>query len=187
MTDTATTTATRTWTIDLAHSMVEFSVKHMMFSTVKGLFTDFSGTIELDDQDIANSSVDVVIQAASIDTRDEGRNAHLKSADFFDVETYPTITFKSTSVEPKDDEEFNVTGDLTLHGVTKPVVLKVEQTGRGMSPFGFEVAGFSAKTKISRKDFGLNWNAALETGGVLVGDEIKISIEIEAVPATPAE
>ncbi|MGI8485718.1 MAG: YceI family protein [Thermomicrobiales bacterium] len=185
MTDTITSVST--WNIDKAHSAVEFAVKHMMFSTVKGRFTEFTGTIKLDDQNLANSSVSVEIQTDSVDTHDDGRNTHLKSADFFSAEKHPLITFNSTSVEPGKGDEFKVTGDLSINGVTKSVVLNVEQTGRGMSPFGFEVAGFSATTKISRKEFGLEWNAALETGGVLVGDDIKISIEVEANPAVAPE
>jgi len=172
-----------TWNLDKAHTSIEFAVKHMMFSTVKGRFGEFSGTISLDDQNLANSSVQVEIQTASVDTRDPGRDTHLKSADFFEAEKFPAITFVSTKVEPGKNDEFKVTGDLTVHGMTKPVVLDVEKTGRGKSPFGFEVAGFSATTKISRKEFGLEWNAALESGGVLVGDDIKISIEVEATPA----
>ncbi|MGB3329589.1 MAG: YceI family protein [Thermomicrobiales bacterium] len=178
------TTATATaYTIDAAHSSVEFAVKHMVFSTAKGRFNDFAGTINLDEGDLANSSVNVTIQAASIDTRDEGRNGHLKSADFFDVENYPTITFTSTAVKVTGDGEFNVTGDLTIRGVTKSVVLKAERTGEGVNPWGVKVVGFAAETKINRKDFDLNWNAALEAGGVLVADDVKISIEVEANPA----
>ncbi len=177
MTDTATTTTT--WTIDPSHSVVEFSVKHMMFATVKGRFTEVAGTISLDSANVANSSVDVTIGAASIDTRDEKRDEHLRSADFFDVETFPTLTFKSTSVEAKGDD-LKVTGDLTIHGVTKQVVLDSELNGQGVNPWGQQVISYSASTKINRKDYGLNWNTALESGGVLVSDEVKISIEIEA-------
>lgn len=181
-----TTTIVTPYVIDTAHSSVEFAIKHMVFSTAKGRFNQFSGTINLDEGDLANSSVNVTIDAASIDTRDEGRNGHLKSADFFDVETYPTITFVSTGVKVRGDSEFDVTGDLTIHGVTQSVVLKAEKTGEGVNPWGMKVAGFAATTKINRKDFGLNWNAALEAGGVLVADEVKISIEIEANPAPAA-
>ncbi len=183
MTDTQIRTGTSNWAIDASHSHVEFAVKHMMFSTVKGSFSGVSGTITLDEENIANSSVTVEIDASTINTRDEKRDAHLRSADFFDVEQYPTITFTSTKVEPNGDD-LRITGDLTMHGVTMPVVLEAEFTGRGMSPFGMEVIGYTAKTKINRSDFGLTWNAALETGGVLVGDEIKITIDIEAVPAS---
>jgi polyisoprenoid-binding protein YceI len=177
MTDTA--TATTTWTIDPSHSVVEFSVKHMMFATVKGRFTEVTGAINLDNKNVANSSVEVTIGAASIDTRDEKRDEHLRSADFFDAETYPTLEFKSTSVEAKGND-LKVTGDLTIHGVTKQVVLNTEFNGQGSNPWGQQVISYSASTKINRKDFGLNWNAALESGGVLVSDEVKIVIEIEA-------
>lgn len=177
MTDTA--TRTTVWTIDNAHSAVEFAVKHMMFATAKGRFGTVSGTIEIDNQDLANSSVDVTIDAASIDTRDEKRDGHLKSADFFDVENHPAITFKSTKVVP-DGNDLKVHGDLTIRGVTHPVVLDAEYNGQGVNPWGQQVISYSATTKINRKEYGLNWNAALETGGMLVGDDIKISIEIEA-------
>jgi len=177
------TTGVSTWSIDKAHSSIEFAVKHMVFSTAKGRFGEFSGEIVLDEANLANSSVSVTIDAASIDTRDEGRNGHLKSADFFDVENFPTLTFVSTSIAPKGGDEFEITGDLTIRGVTQSVVLKAEKTGQGVNPWGVPVVGFSATTKLSRKDFGLEWNAALETGGFLVGDEIKISLEVEANPA----
>ena len=182
MTDTQTRATTSTWTIDPSHSNVEFAVKHMMFTTVKGSFEGVSGTITLDEANLANSSVSVEIDASTINTRDQKRDAHLRSGDFFNVEQFPTITFVSTRVEPQGDR-LKVTGDLTMHGVTREVVLDAEMTGRGMSPFGFEVMGYEATTKLNREDFGLTWNAALETGGVLVGNEIKISIDIEAVPA----
>ncbi len=177
MTDTV--TATTVWTIDNAHSAVEFAVKHMMFATAKGRFGTVSGTISLDNENVANSSVDVTIDATSIDTRDEKRDGHLKSADFFDVENHPVITFKSTQVEPKGDD-LKVTGDLTIRGVTQPVVLDAEFNGQGTNPWGAQVISYSATTKINRKEFGLTWNASLETGGVLVGEDVKISIEIEA-------
>lgn len=182
MTDTQ--TAVSTWTIDPSHSQVEFTVKHMMFSKVKGSFTRFNGTINLDEQNISNSSVRVEIDPSSIDTRDAKRDEHLRSADFFSTDQNTTMTFVSTSVERDGDDDLKIAGDLTMNGVTKPVVLKAEFEGRGMSPFGMEVLGYSAKTKISRKDFNINWNATLETGGVLVGDEVAINLEIQAVPAT---
>jgi polyisoprenoid-binding protein YceI len=171
---------TTTWQIDTAHSVVEFAVKHMMFATAKGRFGQFSGDIVFDPADIAGSSVHVEIDVKSIDTRDEKRDGHLLSPDFFDAENYPTITFKSTRVEPTGDSEFKVYGDLTIHGITHEAVLNAEFTGQGKNPWGQEVIGFSATTKFKRSDFGLEWNAALETGGVLVGDEVKIAIEIEA-------
>jgi polyisoprenoid-binding protein YceI len=173
--------APTTWTIDPVHSHVEFAVKHLMISTVKGRFADVEGTVVIDEGNPANSRVEVQIAAASVDTREAQRDAHLRSADFFDAETHPYLTFASTRVEPKGDGEFTVYGDLTIRGVTRPVALEGEFLGTNKSPFGTTVAGFSAKTKLNRKDFGLNWNAALETGGVLVGDEIKISLEVEAV------
>ena len=175
------------WTIDGSHSSADFSVKHLMISTVKGSFSEVSGTIEFDDATPETSSVEATIQAASVHTRDERRDGHLRSADFFDVETYPTITFKSTSVEKVSDSEHKVTGDLTIHGVTKEVVLEVDYTGQAKSPFGDTRAGFTGKTNINRKDFGLNWNAALETGGVMVSDKVVITLDIEAIAVVPAE
>ncbi|MGH2530779.1 MAG: YceI family protein [Thermomicrobiales bacterium] len=179
------TTGTQTvYAIDPAHSLVEFSVKHMMFTTVKGRFADVSGRIAADEQNPANSSVEVTIDAASVDTRQEQRDAHLRSADFFDTETYPTITFRSTRVEPTGSDELKVYGDLTIHGVTREVALDTTFNGRGVNPWGAQVVGYSAATQINRKDFGLTYNAALETGGVLVGDTVKIALEIEATPPT---
>jgi polyisoprenoid-binding protein YceI len=169
-----------TWQIDTAHSVVEFAVKHMMFATAKGRFGQFSGTINYDPTNVAASNAEVEIDVKSIDTRDEKRDGHLLSPDFFDAENYPTITFTSTRVESTGDNGLKVYGDLSIHGVTKPAVLNAEVTGQGKNPWGQEVIGFSATTKFKRSDFGLEWNAALETGGVLVGDEVKIAIEIEA-------
>lgn len=180
MTETQAPPTTSTWSIDPAHSSVEFAVKHMMFATAKGRFSDVKGTITLDEQDPTNSKVDVEIAVASIDTRDEGRDTHLRSPDFFDAETFPTMTFQSTGVEPADDGTLRVTGTLQIRDVAKDVVLDATLNGRGASPFGPQVIGYSAATTINRKDFGLNWNAALEAGGVLVGEEVKISIDLEA-------
>ena len=180
--ETATIPQTRTvWAIDASHSTVEFGVKHMMFTTVKGRFAGVEGTIELDEQDVTRSRVEVAIDVASVDTRDEKRDAHLRSPDFFDAERFPTIAFRSTRVEPKGSGDLRVVGDLTIHGVTREVILDATRTGQGKNPWGMEVIGFEASTRISRKDFGLEWNVALETGGVLVGDEIKISLDIQAV------
>lgn len=179
-TGTESATGAQTWTIDPAHSLAEFGVRHMMVSTVKGRFKDVEGTLIIDDSDLSKSSVHVEIAAASIDTRDEKRDAHLRSADFLDADNYPTITFTSTKVEPRGANDLRVTGDLTIRGVTRPVELKATFNGRGKSPFGQEVIGYSATTSINRKDFGLVWNVGLETGGVLVGDEVKISLEVEA-------
>jgi polyisoprenoid-binding protein YceI len=179
-TATASTTGTTTvWTIDPSHSSVEFSVRHMMISTSKGRFSGVSGTITIDPDNLENSHVEVTIDPSTIDTSDEKRDAHLRSGDFFDVEKFPTITFKSTRVA-KDGDDYKVYGDLTILDVTKEVELKTEFHGQNKTPWGFDVIGFSASTKISRKDYGLNWNAALETGGFLVGDDIKINLEIEA-------
>jgi len=179
-TSTQTRGLTGTWTIDPTHSLVEFSGKHMMFTTVKGRFRDLAGTITLDEADQARSGVEVEIQAASIDSGVEQRDGHLRSADFLDVEQYPTITFISTSLQGSRDE-FTLTGDLTLHGVTRQVSLDVTLNGVGTNPYGKTVAGFSAETKISRKEWGLNWNVGLEAGGVLVSDQLKVSVEIQAV------
>lgn len=172
---------TTTWVIDASHSLAEFAVKHLMVSTVKGRFTELSGSIVLDEADLSRSSVDVTINAASVDTRDEKRDAHLRSADFFDIETYPAITFKSTRVEPRGKDRLDVTGELTIHGVTRSVVLDAGINGRVASPWGHQVSAFSAETTINRKDFDLGWNVALETGGVLVSDRVKITIDIEAI------
>jgi polyisoprenoid-binding protein YceI len=174
------------WTIDGSHSLAEFSVRHMMVSTVKGRFQKVSGNIVWDETNPAASSVEATIDATSITTHDEKRDGHLASADFFEVEKYPTITFKSTKVEAKHSDEFKVTGDLTMHGITKEVTLEVEYNGSGKNPWGMTVAGFTAKTSINRKDYGLNWNVALETGGMLVSDKINITLEVEAV-AAPVE
>jgi len=169
------------WQIDPAHTLVEFAVKHMMFTTVKGRFGGVHGTIVDDAADPSRSSVEVEIDAASIDTREEKRDAHLRSPDFLDVESYPTITFKSSRAEHAGPDRLRVVGDLTIHGTTREVVLDTTINGRGTNPFGLEVAGFTGETTINRRDFGLNWNMALEAGGVLVGDTVKILIEIEAV------
>jgi polyisoprenoid-binding protein YceI len=180
MSTTSTTTGTTTYVIDAAHSQVGFAVKHMMFSTVRGNFRGFEGTVVIDNDNPANSKVDVTIDVSTISTGDDRRDEHLRSADFFDVANYPTITFKSTLIDFKDAEDFTINGELTMHGVTQPVKIKAEQTGEGTNPWGVDVAGFEGSTKVNRKDFGLNWNANLEKGGVLVGEDIKISLELEA-------
>ena len=175
-----------TWQIDTAHSAAEFAVRHMMISTVKGHFAEVSGTVVIDEANPGASTVTVSIPVASIDTRDPKRDAHLKSADFFDAEKFPTITFVSTRVIGSIAGESKLVGNLTMHGVTREVTLDVEAAGRGKDPWGGQVAGFSARTKINRKDFGLEWNVALETGGVLVGEEVKISLEVEVKQLVPA-
>jgi len=178
MTDTATTTTT--WTIDSAHSVIEFAVKHMMFTTAKGRFQDFDGTITIDEQDVTNSIVDVTIKPGSISTQAEDRDNHLRGADFFDVETFPDVTFRGTSVESAGGDDLRVTGELTIRDVTRPVVLDAAFQGRGTNPWGQKVIGYEATTKFSRKAFGLGWNQALESGGVLVSDEVKLSLDIQA-------
>ena len=175
------------WKIDPAHSEINFTVRHMMISNVRGRFEAFTGTVEFDQQNPANSSVDVQIEAASINTRESQRDTHLRSADFFDAETYPHLTFKSKKVEVVDDSHGRILGDLTIRGATKEAVLDTEFNGMSQSPWGFSSAGFSATTKINRKDWGLGWNMALETGGVLVSDEIKINIDIEIIEEKVAE
>ena len=171
------------WTIDRAHSMIEFRVKHMMFTTVRGQFNDFDGKLRLDMDNPERSSVEGSIVVASLDTGDEGRDQHLRSADFFDVENEPRMTFRSTRIERTGDNEFKVHGSLTIRGTTRPIVWNVEAAELGNDPWGNPRWGFSAETKLNRKDFGLNWNVALETGGWLVSDEIKLSAEIQAVPS----
>ncbi|QLY25304.1 YceI family protein [Bdellovibrio sp. KM01] len=166
--------------IDPSHSSANFSIKHMMIAKVHGGFEKISGTLSLDSSDITKSVVEASIEAASINTREAQRDAHLKSADFFDVEKFPTITFKSKKVERVGEDELKVTGDLTIRDVTKEVVLEVEgPSAEHTDPWGNTKIGLSAKTKIKRKDFGLNWNAALEAGGVLVGDDVTISLDIQ--------
>jgi len=170
-----------TWSIDRAHSHVEFAVRHLMISTAKGRFTEVSGTVRSDDADPAKGEVDIAIDVASIDTREAQRDAHLRSADFFDAENFPTITFKSRRLSEVKGGRFKIVGDLTIHGVTREVVLDVTSEGRGKDPWGGERAGFNATTKIKRSDFGLTWNQLLETGGVAVGDDVKISVDVELV------
>jgi polyisoprenoid-binding protein YceI len=168
------------WQIDPAHSHVEFAVRHLMISTVKGAFGDVRGTVWVDENDGRAALVDITIQVASIDTRQEQRDAHLRSADFFDAERFPAITFRSRSVEGNHhDSKFRLAGDLTIRDVTREMVLDVVSEGRLTDPWGAERAGFSAQGKIDRTDFGLTWNQALEAGGVVVGNEVKISIEVE--------
>lgn len=169
------------WALDTAHTSVQFSAKHMMISTVRGHFGEVTGELQLDEKDFTKSALDVKIDLAGLTTRDEKRDAHLRSGDFFDVETYPTATFKSTRIEKTGTDTYKVTGDLTIRDITKEVVLDTDFEGFNTSPWGSQVLAFTANTKINRKDFNLNWNVALETGGVLVGDNIKIEIDVEAI------
>jgi polyisoprenoid-binding protein YceI len=157
-----------------------FQVRHLL-TKVRGRFSDFEGTVQFDDANPAQSSVNFTIQATSIDTSEADRDKHLRTADFFDVETFPTITFHSTRITSTGDGGYDVVGDLTIHGVTREVTLPVSHLGKAKDPWGNERMGFEAETTINRKDFGLSWNAALETGGFLVGDEVKIQLQIQAV------
>jgi len=176
-----------TWEIDSAHSGAHFSVRHLMIATVRGEFRKVAGTINMDEKDISKSSVEAVIDATTIDTREERRDNHLKSADFFDVAKFPTITFKSRSVTRQGEGKFKVAGDLTLHGVTKPVILDVEGlTNQVKDQRGNIKTGAAVTTKINRSDFGLTWNRAVETGGVAVSDEVGITIDLELVKKVPA-
>jgi polyisoprenoid-binding protein YceI len=171
------------WTVDQSHSSVGFEVKHMMVSKVKGQFETYTAEVEAADlTDLTSASIAFKFEVASINTRSEDRDNHLRSADFFDVENNPTIEFTSTNIT-KDGDEYRVTGDLTIKAVTKPVTFAVEFNGKGKNPWGVEVYGFEAEAKINREEFGLTWNAALETGGVLVGKDIKIKVELEVNPA----
>ena len=175
-----------TWQIDYTHSEINFTVRHMMISKVNGRFTDWSGTIDFDPENLADTTVDVTVQLASVDTREQKRDDHLRSPDFFNVSDYPEMRFKSTGVEQDDDDEGKLYGELTIRGITKPIVLDVEYAGQAQSPWGTTSAGFSAEATINRKDWELTWNQALETGGVLVGEKIKIAIELELVQQVEA-
>ena len=184
MSTTATATQTTTWNLDPAHSVAEFKVKHMMISNVKGQCTGVTGLLVLDESNIADSRVETTIDAATINTGDPQRDGHLKSADFFDVEKFPTLTFRSTSIKRTGDDELAVTGDLSIHGITRQVTFKVEgPTPAHKDPWGNTRLGASAVTKINRKDYGLTWNTALETGGILVGEEVTLTLDVQFVKA----
>jgi polyisoprenoid-binding protein YceI len=172
---------TNHWDLDVGHSAIHFWVRHMVISKVHGRFSRWSGTLQLDELDLTRSSVDVRVDAASIDTQVADRDAHLRSPDFLDVAKHPELTFRSKRIERKGDGAYRVVGDLSLHGVTREVSLDAEFAGTGKDPWGNQRAGFSAKASLDRREFGLQWNAALETGGVLVGEKVEISIELEAV------
>jgi polyisoprenoid-binding protein YceI len=172
--------AITTWRIDTAHTNAEFAVRHLMISTVKGRFADVQGVVHVNDSDFAKSSVEVVIAVASIDTREPQRDAHLRSADFFDADHFPRLTFRSKRIEGTGDA-FKIVGDLTIRSTSREVVLDVSSEGRTKDPWGGERAGFTASAKIKRTDFGLLWNQLLETGGVVVGEDVKISIDAELI------
>jgi polyisoprenoid-binding protein YceI len=169
------------WVIDSAHTRANFSVRHLMISNVRGQFDKISGNVDFNEADPTKSHVEIKIDASSIDTKDEKRDGHLKSPDFLDVAEFPFIEFKSKRVQKVDNNSAKLFGDLTIRGTTKEVALDVDYNGQGKTPWGTTNAGFSATTKINRKDWNLNWNVALETGGFLVGDDIKIEIEAEIV------
>jgi polyisoprenoid-binding protein YceI len=171
-----------TWTLDPAHSSVTFSVKHMMVTTVRGTMNIKDFELDFDPDDLVRSSVRLSLDAGSIDTGQEQRDGHLRSPDFLDVETYPTIDFTSTKIEP-DGDDYKIHGELTIHGTTRPVILDAEYAGTVRNMQGGTSAGFSATTKINREDFGLTWNVALEQGGWLVGKDIKIEVDLEVVSA----
>jgi polyisoprenoid-binding protein YceI len=174
--------ATTTWTIDASHSGIHFSVRHLVIAKVRGKFTSFKGALELDEADLKRSKVDVSIDIASVNTAEDKRDAHLRSADFFDAEKFPTATFKSTSITQSGDE-YLVKGDLSLHGVSREVELRATFEGKGKDPWGGERAAFQAKTTINREDWGMKFNMPLEGGGVVVGTKIELDLEVEAVKA----
>lgn len=169
------------WTIDTSHTQLEFSAKHMMISTVRGRFTKFSGTVVIDAEHPEKSTAEGAVEIASIETHDTSRDAHLRSADFFDAEKFPQMTFRSTRIFVVPDGEYRVTGDLTIRDVTRPVTFTVTDTGSAKDPWGNQRRAFSATATINRKDWGLNWNVALEAGGFLVGEQVKLQIELELI------
>ncbi|MGH8889251.1 MAG: YceI family protein [Acidothermaceae bacterium] len=175
------TALTGDYTLDIAHTRIGFSARHAMITKVRGAFNDFDGHAHLDAADPTKSTVSVTIKAESIDTRNEQRDAHLRSNDFIDLANYPEITFTSTSVEPLGDEKYRVTGDLAIRGVTKPVSIDFEFTGSAVDPFGNTRVGFEGSTVINRKDWGVNWNAALEAGGFLVSENVTLEFEVSAI------
>ena len=172
------------WNLDASHSSVDFSVRHMMIAKVKGTFHSFEANIEADPEDLTTADIEFSVDLSSVDTRSNDRDAHLRSPDFFDVENHPKMTFKATSIRKTGDNEYEVTGDLTIRGVTRPETFTVVYEGGGKDPWGNEKAGFSVTGAIDLTRYGLVWNAVLETGGVLVGEEVKVSLEIEAVKAS---
>ena len=176
--------AADTYQFDKSHTTVGFQVRHI-FTMLGGKFQDFTGTIHVDRTKPENSSVEFTVQAATVFTNDAKRDEHLKSPDFFDVAKYPTITFKSTSVKPAGDNVYQVTGDLTMHGVTKSITIPVTFLGEGKDPWGNEKAGFETSTTLDRKDYGVNWNKTLDQGGVLIGDEVKVQVSVEANKVKP--
>jgi len=173
------------WEVDLAHSSLEFAVRHMLVSTVKGTFLAFSVDAEIDDEDVAKSRATVKVNVASLDTREPRRDAHLRSADFFDTERFPTLTYTVKSIDKVSSDRYRITGDLTIKEITREVPLDAEISGPVADPFGALRLGISAEGRVNRHDYGLDWNLATEAGGLLVGDDVKISVEIEFVKAAP--
>ena len=180
-TPTTTTALTGTYTLDPTHTRIGFVARHAMVTKVRGWFNEFEGTATIDGDDPARSSARVTIQAASIDTRNADRDAHLRTNDFFDMETYPEIRFVSTAVERVDETTYRVSGDLTIKGVTRPVTIDFEYTGSAVDPFGNQRLGLEGTTTVNRRDWGINWNAALDTGGVLVGEKVLLEFEVSAI------
>jgi polyisoprenoid-binding protein YceI len=178
---TALETLTGRYTLDPSHSRIGFVARHAMVTKVRGQFDRFEGSGYFDAEDPANSSLELAIEAASIDTRNEDRDGHLRSNDFLDMENHPKITFASTTVERVDEDVYRVTGDLTIRGVTQPVSFDLEYTGAAVDPFGNQRIGFEGRTTINRKDWGVNWNAALEAGGVLVGEKVTLEFDVSAI------
>jgi polyisoprenoid-binding protein YceI len=177
---------TNTWNLDTVHSGINFSVRHMVVAKVRGRFPKFNGSVELDESDLTRSVVEATIDASSIDTGTAQRDDHLRSADFFEVERFPQIRFRSTGIEKLAEDRYRLTGELTIRDVSREIALEVEYGGRGKDPWGNERVGFSAKGSLDRKDFGLKWNQALEAGGVLVSDRVEIELEMQAVRAAVA-
>lgn len=171
------------WNVDTAHTNVGFSVTHMMFSKVHGRFTQFEGVLEGNPDDFANAKINFEIDVASVDTNNEDRDNHLRSGDFFDVETYPKMTFVSKQIKSVGGNKYDIVGDITIKDTTKEITFTTTFLGKGTSPFGAEVAAFEAESKLSRKEFGITWNQAIEAGGVLVSDEIKITLDVQLNPA----
>ena len=181
-------TTNSNWNLDTVHSGINFSVRHMVVSKVRGRFAKFTGNVALDESDLTRSTVEATIDASSIDTGTAQRDEHLRSADFFDVEHFPQIRFRSTGIEKLGGRErYRLTGELTIRDVSREIALDVEYGGRGKDPWGNERVGFTAKAALDRKDFGLKWNQALETGGVLVSDRVEIELEVQAVKAAAAK
>ncbi len=180
-TQTVPATLTGSYTIDPTHSRISFVARHAMVTKVRGSFNEFAGTGQLDLENPSNSRIDLTIQTASIDTRNADRDAHLRSNDFFDMENHPQIRFASTTTDRVDSDHYRVTGDLTIKGITKPVTVEFEYTGAAVDPYGNHRVGFEGTTTINRKDFGVSWNAALEAGGVLVGEKVNLEFEVSAI------